>query len=54
MKGSREDFPTRQDVVRNTVPVMHRVVEVLGLPESAGHMLVLTPEVIARLADEEA
>ncbi|KZB85898.1 hypothetical protein [Amycolatopsis regifaucium] len=53
VKGKREDFPARQDVVRNTVPVMHRVAEALGLPESAGQMLVLTPEVIARLAHAE-
>ncbi|MEV7548703.1 hypothetical protein AB0N89_03665 [Amycolatopsis sp. NPDC089917] len=53
VKGKRADFPTRQEVVRSTVPVMHRVAEALGLPESAGQKLVLTPEEIARLADSE-
>ncbi len=53
VQGTRAEFPIRQDVVANSVPVMHRVAEALALPESAGLMLVLTPEEVARLADVE-
>lgn len=50
VQGDPADFPTRQSAVKNSLPVMHLVAEALGLPDSAGEMLVLSPKEISDLA----